>query len=186
MNSLPVSPRPTNRRGFTLVELLTVISVLSAAMVAGTRLMILLMNLNTAAAVELAHRDSVVRMETSLRRDIHQAQDITLPQADQRPVVLVILNSAGGEIRYTFDDKGVVRETLEAGIQRRELFLIPDCRFDLHRSGDLFRCTAAHDRDVVQDAQFQATERAARDVEIIAVVGLHTLPTTDPMNQEGR
>lgn len=186
MNHRHVTPRQASRRGFTLVELLTVISVLSVAMVAGTRLMILLMNLNTAAAVELAHCDSIVRMENSLRRDIHQAGDVKLPEADQLPPVLVILNTAGTEIQYSFDDQGIVREALEAGILRREVFRIPECRYEFHRTGDLFRCVFTRQRDIAQEAQFQATERAERDVEIIAVVGLHTLPTTDPTKKEGR
>lgn len=184
MNRRHVLQSRAGRRGFTLVELLTVISVLTAVMIVGTRLLILLMNLHTAAGIDLAQRETVQRLEGYLRRDLRQATDFTLPTDDQRPQILTIVLPTAAEVRYHFDGNGAVREALAANVPQREVFPLPHRRFGFHRQGGNVHCVIDRESDVPMEDQYQSPERTSRFVEIVVAAGLHLPESADELEKE--
>ena len=114
-------------RGFTIVELLIAMTLLSIIAVTGVQLLGLLLRADQSAGQQTARRMNLQRLAEDFRRDVHRADSIASLDADQPGTGLQLL-AEGELIIYSQGTTGIVREVWpDSGAVRTstETYLVP-------------------------------------------------------------
>ncbi|MCA8999231.1 MAG: hypothetical protein KDA80_19710 [Planctomycetaceae bacterium] len=167
----PPSHKP-GRSGWTLVECLSVISVMAVISVAGTKMIILLMNLDTGTAQDVAQRVALERLEDALRGDLRFATDVEPTNPGDGTTVLAVSRDPEESVRYVFSSGRVQRTIGEGRGAPREAFVLPGFDFDLLKDESLLRLTIQRDARVTADDQFLATSKNSRRFEFVIRIGV--------------
>ncbi len=110
-------------RGFTLVEMVAVISVSSVLLVLATGVVHRAMRIDTAWRERADVTRAMTRLAHDLRRDAHRAQSVEITQD---PLVLRIVFADDAEVSYQVVGEKIVRERQAAGEQtEREYYKKP-------------------------------------------------------------
>lgn len=107
-------PRRTRDSGFTLIEMVIVISLLAILMAAGIRLLGMLLRVERNISVETRVQISLSRVSQRWREDLHAATEVTeraVPQAPQE----ILLRLPTEEVLWKSRPGGVIRERLHKG-----------------------------------------------------------------------
>ncbi len=106
-----------SRSGFTLMEMLTVITAMSAISVTGALLVGVMLTAETKGARTALEQTTLGRIGRQLRLDAHAAASATFGESDAAEPRLEMPAADGRTIRWTAGSDGVLREVV-AGDQR--------------------------------------------------------------------
>jgi len=173
----------TTRRGYTLIELIVVMSTMLALLTCFTLLIGLLLRLDRAGATVVADRDTLGRLAVLFRADVRAARTARLAEAEGPPSPpkkdaapapgepdLVLELPAGRTVRYHAQAGALLRVVEDRGtLKQQEAFRLP-------------RRAAAHLGQNTRDGQqfvvlsLRPTtpprgERQARTIDIDAALG---------------
>jgi type II secretory pathway component PulJ len=118
------------RSGFTLVELVAAISMLTTILVMTGTIFHLLLRSDKAAAQSFITERSISRLAVQFRDDIHHALTANLVEdpAQSKPV-LELSNPPQMKLHYVVTQKGIARLTIDGdAVSAREDYQLPDCR----------------------------------------------------------
>lgn len=178
----PGSSRRCLRRGFTLLEVLIVVTSVAALLGVCAVTIQLLFRLSADSQSRLTAAIAIDRLARQLRGDVHGAQAAQLaadPKAPSQPAAVRLSFDAGHEITYSPRAHSVVRsETLGGKPVRREEFMLGssrDARFAV-------RDEASHRWVVLILSHSPERNRTdpPRPVEVIALAGKDRSLRTGP------
>jgi prepilin-type N-terminal cleavage/methylation domain-containing protein len=114
---------PRHRRGFTLVEMLLVVTAVTGILAACAMLLHSLLRLESAERAHLADASTVSRIARQFREDVRTSETADpIPGANQAPK-LVLSGSDASVVTYQVDGERLVRtETNQNKLLRRELY----------------------------------------------------------------
>ncbi|MDX1966782.1 MAG: type II secretion system protein [Planctomycetaceae bacterium] len=118
--------RPVPRQGYTLIEMLVVISLLGVLLTTTGGMLHLLMKVESACRHEQARQRTLSQLEEVFRRDVRWSLTARCSDAENE---LMLTGPAGSSIRYRIDDSRVERSEHGPGdaTTHRERFLLPEC-----------------------------------------------------------
>ena len=116
----------TRNRGFSLVELLVVLSVGSVLLVLGMRSIHRAMDIASRARVLDREEKAATRLSRQFRTDIHQAEAFSILGDDGEQAVLQIETSAGAVVRYQKQNDTLQREESKLEQKSFEGYVLPD------------------------------------------------------------
>jgi prepilin-type N-terminal cleavage/methylation domain-containing protein len=102
------------QRGFTLVEMVAVISVSSVLLMLATGVVHRAMRLDTAWREQADLARAMARLTHDVRRDAHQAQSVVITQ---NPLVLRMVLAGSAKVNYQVAGERIIRERQIAGEQ---------------------------------------------------------------------
>lgn len=117
-----------SRRGFTLVELLIVLSVAAAMLLVATSVLYLLKQAQVNTRQRLAVQRSVTRLARQFREDVHRAGAMErLPDTPNSPNVVIwsLAMEAGGTVNYEIGAGSLRRVQTEKASKLHEDFRLP-------------------------------------------------------------
>jgi len=115
----PRTIRKPCRAGYSLIELVTVISMLSALMMASAGLFVTLMRAERNTGWAISEQQTLARLALQFRRDVHQAQTAAKPEDANG----LILNRPSSEpVQYRILAEGLERIASINGKPHREVF----------------------------------------------------------------
>ena len=116
------------RRGFSLIEMVTVMATGAALTAVAVGLLYVLMRLQDKAHEEAAQQTALGQLAEQFRRDVRAAGEFTSRAAgDDSPATWELSLEAGRVVEYRVDDRSLDRvERAEEGVVRRESFALPD------------------------------------------------------------
>ncbi|MBX3442458.1 MAG: hypothetical protein KF774_08620 [Planctomyces sp.] len=162
----------TRRRGWQLVELMTVVALVAMILFMTASVLFRMMAIESTAGRALQDQATLTRLATQFRRDAHQA--IGVRASDDDPRLTFVLPQVG-EIHYRREgDATLVRELRTSG-QRiaMDAWTVPGVRWSFETSTPglvrLARVPALSPEDSVSQGHSPASRRAER---IDAAVGL--------------
>ena len=133
--------RHSARSGFTLMEMLSVITAMSALSVTGTLLVALMLTAETKGAKTVLEQTTLARIGRQLRSDAHQSPTVTLSGTAEAPDSRLELPAGEGRtVRWTAGADGVVREVVAGDArEQRESYRLPEgsSRFEWNESAGL-------------------------------------------------
>ena len=125
------------RSGFTLVEMLVVISVAAVMLGLSVSTIHLLLDAEHEAARSLRFNTSVARLAQAFRGDMHASRQVELPASEAGQPIVLVASADGRQFRYELDAHLATRIETEAGKEvHREVYYFPphsSLRFE-HRS----------------------------------------------------
>jgi prepilin-type N-terminal cleavage/methylation domain-containing protein len=133
--------RCPNRRGFTLLELLAVMSIFAVLMALTAMLMSAMLQTQRQTMLRERQRLEYLRLDSILRTDAHAASDVTL----KSPTNCELKNGEGDRWIYHAEEEGLVRERFlgEKRVQREVFWVRPGTKIK-------FRVANEHDRSLLQ------------------------------------
>jgi prepilin-type N-terminal cleavage/methylation domain-containing protein len=171
------------RRGTTLLEMLTVISLLAVLLTIGTTLLISLMRMHKRVTSDIDQRRTQLQLADRFRQDAHAAGD-----AQMSPEGKLILTLAGGRVvEYAAAGSHITRQVLEAGeVRHREIFTFtPACKIEFAQEKaeaseeKLVRCQVLPAGGIEK-----LREQLALESVLEAAVGIAAELPPSPQNQE--
>ena len=150
-----MTQRSPNRRGFTLLELLAVMSIFAVLMALTAMLLSALLQTQRQTMLRERQRLEYFRLDTILRTDAHSATEVSLKSSTD----FELRNGEGDRWTYRSEEEGLVRERFlgEKRVQREVFWVRPGTQIK-------FRVAREHDRSLVQldlDPPSQIEESAA-------------------------
>lgn len=119
-----IFPRPTHRRGFSLVELLATITVLTILLGLCAGLIRVLLKLDQSSRDALAVAADSNRLARDFRDDAHSATSSPPPKPSSDRLTWTTADDS--EVVYTVRPRDLLREVSRAGkVQHRELYRRP-------------------------------------------------------------
>ena len=110
-------------RGFTLVEMVAVISVSAVIMGLAIGLLHTLLRAKRAAQRQSAHRATIARLADGFRRDVHVAGDL---RTDDPSFLCQLELAADDDVRYEFNPPQLSRTHYTKGqVRSRETYALP-------------------------------------------------------------
>lgn len=118
-------PRHCARPGWTLVEMLMVISLTGTLALLGTKVLILFLQLDVSNGAQAAAQLARERLELQFRRDVHHAMQAQIvPGATGLPQLTLTMPNAG-QVTYTPDLDGCRRAARQGGtLSSDDVFLL--------------------------------------------------------------
>jgi hypothetical protein len=177
-----------DRGGFTLMEMIVVITAMAAVSVTGALLVGLLMSAETQGARAIVKQQTLSRLGRQLRSDAHDATAVEVADTPAQPAgVLVLTLPDGSETRWTADNAAIVREvTSAAAVSQRESYELQDgtTRFQYDESAGLIELVHESRADPLTDTySAQAPPGVTRVRRMQAAVGVNRRnPIEEPMN----
>ena len=114
------------RSGFTLVEMLVVLSVAAVMLGVSVSTIHLLLDAEREAARSVRFNTSVARLAQAFRSDIHASRHVELPASEAGKPIVLVATADGGQIRYELDEHLATRIETEGGRQvHREVYYFP-------------------------------------------------------------
>jgi prepilin-type N-terminal cleavage/methylation domain-containing protein len=115
-----------SRSGFTLVEMLIVISVASVMMGISVCAIHLLLDAEHEAARAVRFNNSVARLTHAFRSDMHASRQVDLPESKPGKPIVLVATVDGGQVRYELEAHLATRIELEGEQQvHREVYYFP-------------------------------------------------------------
>lgn len=130
------TPEPNGRSGWSLIELLMVITVGSILMIGAARILNGLMEAQSRAGARMNQAASRSRFAESFRTDAHQAREIAIKEPAEGVCSMILLD--GSTVRYESGSNGVTRQVsrAEEPASRTDLFRVgAPCRFERLEGG---------------------------------------------------
>lgn len=143
-----------DRRGYTLVELMIVITAVAMLAVMGAVLIGLLMSATNRGTEAAVVQTTFSRLGRQWRSDVHAATSASVESVDARDGARVILQPAEGPaVTYTGLPGSVLRESGEAANRSRQEYLLPEgtTRFALDEAGSLVSLLHERPHELPQD-----------------------------------
>lgn len=114
------------RRGYTLTEMLVVISLLGVLLSTTGWMLHLLMKVESASRHEQARQQTLSHLEEAFRRDVRLSKSAQSSHAESE---LTLTSHAGTAVRYRIHDSSVERSEFGSGetTRHQERFLLPEC-----------------------------------------------------------
>ena len=170
-----------SRCGFSLIEMLAIISLAGVLSLVGAKLLTLFLEVDAAVATDAAVLLNLERLEDRFRSDVHAALRATLAAADAGGQTLTLDAPEGRVIRYLSDQETVVREVLgDAQVLSRDRFVFADgaVRFEVRfplvqftvqpAAGGLFRDVSRTAHESRAEARNKASAEAVEEQAKIA------------------
>jgi prepilin-type N-terminal cleavage/methylation domain-containing protein len=111
--------RPRRKDGYTLVEIIAVMTLLSFIMSVAVAWIIQTMRFDSAIQRRLSHHGTMLRLDEQLRNDIRHGQAMSIGDEDQ----LIISVGDGRSVTYQISEHRIDREQLDGrSVGRRESF----------------------------------------------------------------
>jgi prepilin-type N-terminal cleavage/methylation domain-containing protein len=170
------------RRGSTLLEMLTVISLLAVVMAIGSTLLISLMRMHKRVTSDIDQRRTLAQLADRLRQDAHATLNAQL--SPEGRLSLPLANQT--VVEYAAAGSQITRQVLDAGMVRhRETFaLSPACKvqFAVENADDgrrqLVRC------EVSPLAETSSPREFAANANLEAAVGISSSPPRPARREE--
>jgi prepilin-type N-terminal cleavage/methylation domain-containing protein len=98
------------REGFSLMELLVVITMLGVLSLVGGRIVTLFLESDASVSLDAARQLNLQRLEDRFRIDVHAALSVSVEEDGAEGAVLVLALPRGDEIRYVVQGERVDRQ----------------------------------------------------------------------------
>lgn len=123
-------PAARQRCGFSLVEMLLVMTAMGVLAVTGAVMIGMLMSADTRGGESLVYQTTISRLGAQFRRDVHNARDFAIADSDIEGQQSLTLELADGStVTYLTGDGGLDRRVADAGdVKRSERFRLPEGR----------------------------------------------------------
>ena len=95
-------------RDYTLVEMMAVMTVASVLLAIAAEVVTRAMRIDTTWREQAGIARSMSRLSHDLRRDVHQARNVTVTQ---EPLAMEITRDDGAEVSYTVADEEIIRSS---------------------------------------------------------------------------
>jgi hypothetical protein len=159
------------------MEMIVVITAMTAISVTGALLVALLMSAETQGARAIVNQQTLSRLGRQLRADAHAAVSARIDVSPERPDgSLVLAHPDGSEIHWAADKSGVLRELTGADAStQREMYQLSDgtTRFQLDESAGLIELVYAAPAEPLTDTySAKAPPGVLRVWRIQAAMGL--------------
>lgn len=116
----------TRRRGYSLVELLVIVSGVALVMILGAALVHALLRAERATRDGMAEGASAARLARDLRADVHAAVALSSGPEGEAQVKSVVLTRPGGaSAEYRVEGDGLIVSHRDGDRQRAETFTFP-------------------------------------------------------------
>jgi prepilin-type N-terminal cleavage/methylation domain-containing protein len=117
------------RRGYTILELLIVVGLLSLLIAGATVLLSTVVRHFARQSSGYQEVRVADRLAASLRRDVRSASDVNIAASgNAEQGKLLLMGASGQTIEYTVADRGVERIAQSGGAAEREFFRLPSLR----------------------------------------------------------
>lgn len=120
---------PSPRHGFSLLEMITVMSMMSTVILLTGATFHILFRSEKAVTLSFVTERAVARLSVQFRDDVHEAESVSVklgPDDAQREFVLSDAN--GVRVRYVMTKDGLARLSMDGNeVSAREDFRLPDC-----------------------------------------------------------
>jgi prepilin-type N-terminal cleavage/methylation domain-containing protein len=146
-----------SRRGYSLIEMLVVITVMSMMVVMGTLTMALLMRSERTGGDALVAAQAGHRLARQFRKDVHAADDATLDTSNPGHPVLNLIANGRAKVSWSRVEEGL-RRRVDASPAQIETYRVP-----------------AHDVSIVLEP-LQADSRTRRLIRITTTPETHSRP----------
>lgn len=146
--------RISNRRGYTLVELMIVITAVGMLAVMGAVLIGLLMSATNRGTEAAVVQTTFSRLGRQWRSDVHAAAAADVESVDGRDGARVILQPVDGPaVTYTGLPGSVLRESGDGADRSRQEYLLPEgtTRFVVEEPGPLVSLVHERPHELPQD-----------------------------------
>lgn len=153
-----MKPRKPIHRGFTLLELLAVMSVVAILMALLSMLVSAMLQTQRQMLLRERQRQEYFRLDTILRSDAHAATEVAL----KSPAECELSNANGERWSYRVDEAGLVRERFqgEKRLQREVFYVRPGTAVKFHVDGERQRKLLQLDLDLVVEPGKSAAHQA--------------------------
>ncbi|NQT11818.1 MAG: prepilin-type N-terminal cleavage/methylation domain-containing protein [Planctomycetes bacterium] len=133
MMTKPINTRANaemnGRRGYTLIEMVAVLSVGTVVMGVAVGLMLMLLRVERDSRMEVAERGAVNRLADQFRRDVRAADRLTpteSPEGEDAPFAWQLSVEAGRVVEYRAEPGALVRaERADEKVLGRESYRLP-------------------------------------------------------------
>ena len=127
-----------SRRGYSLVEMVVVMSMLTMIISLAGMTFHLLLRTDKSVLQGFVTERTISRLAILFREDVHQADTgVIEAEVEQAPQRISLEAPGRNPVRYVVTDEGVVRLTLEHGsVVARDDFVLPECEVTL-TAGDV-------------------------------------------------
>lgn len=161
-------------QGFTLVEMIVVIAILSGFFILIGTLFALLMRSEKTVMQSLLLERTIARLSEQFRKDVHFTSLPNDPEPTTEELSEIVLAGVGNEsVRYRVSKNGIERQLInQDSVTARDSFVMPDCQAHFRRgNGPEASTFSIHIRR--PGALLQRTPHAPvprRELEIQAVI----------------
>ncbi|MFG0294580.1 MAG: type II secretion system protein J [Maioricimonas sp. JB045] len=126
MNRRRTSPS-TRRRGWTLIEMVLVVTATSVLSALGISVIMLLMRMEQTGTIALARQRAASRLALQLQADGHEATSVELVNDDDAPTRVKLTLPGGQNITWSSDDDTITRTVSDGDSKpRHSVFQFPD------------------------------------------------------------
>lgn len=148
----------SNRRGFTLLELLAVMSIFAVLMALTAMLMSALLQTQRQTMLRERQRLEYFRLDSILRTDAHAASEVAL----KSPTDCELKNGEGDRWTYRAEEDGLVRERFlgEKRVQREAFWVRPGTQIKFRVTGENGRSLLRLDLDPPSQIEKSAAHQA--------------------------